>query len=215
MAKGVVVSVNVGKPQPLPYKKKVVQSGIFKAPQDGPVFLAKINFEGDEQADIVHHGGEDKAVCVYIADHFPVWEKKFNRTFEPGAFGENITLSGLTEADIHIGDVFQMGEAVVQVSQPREPCYKIAARYELDRFPADIIETGYTGFYMRVLKEGFVQKNDRFILLEKGEKQLSILYLNQIRYHDKTNYAAMAEILSVEALAEAWRKPFRKLLYQQ
>ncbi|WP_018663134.1 MOSC domain-containing protein [Heyndrickxia acidiproducens] len=215
MASGVVVSLNIGKPKELPYKQKVVQSGIFKTPQEGPVFLAKENFDGDGQADLVHHGGEDKAVCVYVSDHFPEWGKKFNRTFEPGAFGENITLAGLTEADIHIGDVFQMGDAVVQVSQPRQPCFKIAARYGLDSFPADIMETGWSGFYMRVLKEGYVRKRDRLILLEKGEKQLSILHVNKVRYHDKTNVAAIEEILSVEALAEAWRKPFRKLLLQE
>nr|WP_235801173.1 MOSC domain-containing protein [Heyndrickxia coagulans] len=137
--------------------------------------------------------------------------EKFNRTFEPGAFGENITLSGCSEADIHIGDVFQMGEAIVQVSQPREPCYKIAAKHGLDSFPADIVETGWSGFYMRVLEEGFVRKNDSFILLEKGEKQLSILHINKIRYHDRTNFDAIEEILSVKALAGDWQKAFRKL----
>jgi len=211
MADGVVVSVNTGKPKALAYKQKVVQSGIFKIPQEGPVYLAKENFEGDKQADLVHHGGADKAVCVYVGDHFPVWGEKFNRTFEPGAFGENITLSGCSEADIHIGDVFRMGEAIVQVSQPREPCYKIAAKHGLDSFPADIVETGWSGFYMRVLEEGFVRKNDSFILLEKGEKQLSVLHINKIRYHDRTNFDAIEEILSVKALAGDWQKAFRKL----
>lgn len=99
----------------------------------------------------------------------------------------------------------------MQVSQPREPCYKIAAKHGLDSFPADIVETGWSGFYMRVLEEGFVRKNDSFILLEKGEKQLSILHINNIRYHDRTNFDAIEEILSVKVLASDWQKPFRKL----
>jgi MOSC domain-containing protein YiiM len=120
---GKVISINVGQVQNFSYGNKKVKSGIYKHPVNNPVFVNTLNIEGDQQADLIHHGGKDKAVCVYCFEHYPFWEKLWNRTLTPGTFGENLTMAGTTEETVCIGDIFQIGEALLQVSVPRQPCY--------------------------------------------------------------------------------------------
>jgi MOSC domain-containing protein YiiM len=118
-----VISVNIGSVQSGVYKGKEATSGIGKSKVDRAVFLTELGLTGDEQADLVHHGGPDKAICVYSFDHYPHWENVLNRSLSFGAFGENFTVQHLNEGDVHIGDIFQIGTAVVQISQPRVPCW--------------------------------------------------------------------------------------------
>ncbi len=130
-----IVSLNVGKPKVMNNNGKEVLSGIYKTPVDKLLYLSKLNFEGDQQADLVHHGGVDKAICVYPFEHYSYWEKDLNLTLNYGAFGENLTVKGMTEDRVHIGDIFQLGSAIVQVSQPRQPCFKLAKRYNIKDLP--------------------------------------------------------------------------------
>ncbi|MEF2964219.1 MOSC domain-containing protein [Paenibacillus sp. M1] len=207
-----VVSMNTGKPRPLQYNKKEVSSGIFKSPVNGPLFLSLLNLDGDGQADLVHHGGRDKAVCVYCYEHYPYWEEQLHRRLESGAFGENLTIRGITEQEVRIGDTFQFGEAVVQVSQPRQPCYKISARYGVPDMQLKVQETGFTGFYFRVLKEGNVSKSDSLILISHHPKAVTIADANRVMFGKDVPAEEIQKILDVDALSESWRDTLSKRL---
>lgn len=207
-----VVSLNIGKLTNLTYNGKTENTGLFKSGVSEPIFLTKTGFVGDEQADLVHHGGEDKAVCAYPAEHYPYWENIFQNQLSDAAFGENLTIEGLPEKDVHIGDIFQIGEAVVQVTQPRQPCYKLIGRYGIHDLLVQMQDKSYTGYYFRVLKEGMVSVNDEVKLLEKDPAQVSIDFANEIMHHDRKNQEGMKRILAVDALSSSWRKTFTKRL---
>ena len=201
-----IISINVGKPKILNMDGRPIATGIDKTPVEGPIAVGKLNLAGDGQADLVHHGGEDKAICAYPSDHFPYWEQQYGRPFAAGAFGENWTLAGLTEDDACLGDIYAAGTALVQVSQPRQPCFKLAARHQLPDLPKAVCQTGKSGFYFRVLQEGVVEPGAPLILMERGAGALSIAYINRISYHDRGNVAAMAQIARHPALSASWRK---------
>lgn len=199
-----MISINVGKPKTLGYRERKELSGIYKEPIKAPAFLSFLNLEGDKQADLKHHGGVDKAVCGYCYDHYSFWKQKLNIAMPPGFFGENLTIKGLTEDIVAIGDIFKLGDALLQVSQPRIPCYKTSAKSGIDDLQQQMIETGFTGFYFRVLKEGRVSPHDDFILIEKASNSLSIQYLNSIFYNGRDHQEAVAKIKSLKALAPRW-----------
>ena len=157
-----VVSVNVGTPAPLPGTEGAVISGIVKTPVAGRVAVAPTNLAGDGQADLTVHGGPDKAVYAYPHEHYARWAAELSRDdLEPGRFfGENITTEGLDEDDVHIGDRFRVGTALLEVSQPRVPCYKLAIRMGDGAFARPFLASGRTGFYLRVVEEGDVAAGD-------------------------------------------------------
>lgn len=171
-----LLSLNIGLPKEVTYGGKVIHTGINKKQVKEPVYLSFVKFNGDGQADLVYHGGVDKAVCVYTGDHYPYWEKELNQDLVYGAFGENITVSDMREEDVCIGDTFQIGEAVVQVTQPRQPCFKLAKKYNMPKLPLYFQETGYTGFYFRVLKEGWVSSVDTLKRLQSDPKGVSVAF---------------------------------------
>ncbi|MFD3196858.1 MOSC domain-containing protein [Bacillus sp. LR_5] len=205
-----VLSLNLGKPQTLEYDGKKIETGIMKQPADSAVMLYRENFEGDGQADLVNHGGADKAVCVYPAEHYPFWRELLSRPLPSAAFGENLTVAGLTEENVCIGDVFKLDEAVVQVSQPRQPCVKLAKKLGVKEMVLKVQQTGYTGFYFRVLEEGRVAPGAKLELLSKGEKDISVQFANRINYHDAKNLAVIERILSEDTLSESWIASFMK-----
>ncbi|MCZ0755902.1 MOSC domain-containing protein [Anoxybacillus sp. J5B_2022] len=209
-----IVSLNVGQPKTVVMEEMEVTTGIYKQPVATPLWLTKTNFLGDGQADLIHHGGLDKAICAYPSEHFIAWERLYGRPFMAGSFGENTTLSGLLEEDVCVGDIFEVGTAVIQVSQPRQPCFKLAKRHGLNDLPLKVQETGYTGFYFRVLQEGSVQRGDSFTLIERSARPFSIRYINHIYYVEKTNKEAMSEIIAEPALSEDWRRSFLKRMEQ-
>lgn len=157
-----IVSLQVGQPKTLLIEESADSqrswtTGYFKAGVMGSVWLGSVNLEGDGQADLVHHGGLNKAICVYSAEHYPFWHHELNHLdMQHGAFGENFTLVGLTEDDVSIGDIWKVGEALVEVSQPRQPCWKLARRWKMKHLPLRVQQTGRTGWYLRVLREGFI-----------------------------------------------------------
>ncbi|MBU9711417.1 MOSC domain-containing protein [Evansella tamaricis] len=204
-----IIAVNVGKPQLLENFGQTITSAINKETVEGDVFLSRYNLDGDEQADKKHHGGEDKAICVYPFDHYPFWEEELGIKLTPGAFGENLTVKGLVENAVCLGDVFKWGEAVVQVSQPRMPCHKVAKRFGIAELPQRIIETGFTGFYMRVLKEGMVSSTEPLQFIKRFS-EIPISFVNSVFYQDQYNEKAVMEILEVEELAFSWRKMLEK-----
>ncbi|HDR7287710.1 MOSC domain-containing protein [Bacillus cereus] len=205
-----LLSLNIGLPKEVTYGGKVIHTGINKKQVKEPVYLSFVKFNGDGQADLVHHGGVDKAVCVYTGDHYPYWEKELNQDLVYGAFGENITVSDMREEDVCIGDTFQIGEAVVQVTQPRQPCFKLAKKYNMPKLPLYFQETGYTGFYFRVLKEGWVSSVDTLKRLQSDPKGVSVAFANRIMHKEKQNIEGIKRILEVNALSSSWRKSFEK-----
>ncbi|PFM95150.1 MOSC domain-containing protein, partial [Bacillus thuringiensis] len=205
-----LLSLNIGLPKEVIYGGKVIHTGINKKQVKEPVYLSFVKFNGDGQADLVHHGGVDKAVCVYTGDHYPYWEKELNQDLVYGAFGENITVSGMREEDVCIGDTFELGEAIVQVTQPRQPCFKLAKKYNIPKLPLYFQETGYTGFYFRVLKEGWVSSVDTLKSLQSDPKGVSIAFANRIMHKEKQNIEGVKRILEVNALSSSWRKSFEK-----
>jgi len=176
-----IVSLNVALPQVQRYGREEVRTGGAKKPV--PRALLRFEgFDGDGQADKVNHGGVDKAVCVYPFDHYAHWEKVFGRRLDPGAFSENLTVSGAVETGVCIGDVFRAGEAVLQVSQPRTPCSKLAGKNGQRLLPKWVGRTGYTGFYMRVLSEGLVSEGNPFERIENHPDLIAVADVNDVIY---------------------------------
>lgn len=207
-----VVSLNLGLPVEMAHGSKEVLTGIVKRPSADEHFLSFTGLEGDGQGDTVNHGGPDKAVCVYFENHFAYWSEQYGKPFEPGAFGENLTVSDWTEDDLRIGDVVQIGEAIVQVSQPRQPCYKLGLRHDLPGLPQSVQQTGFTGFYFRVLKEGVIRAGTELKLVERHPADKSIAEANRLMYADKENIRGLRELLAVKELSDSWQKQLGKRL---
>ncbi len=208
----IVESLNIGLPKKEKFNGKEVLTGICKMPVTGQVNLNKLGFEDDEVADLKHHGGNDKAVCVYSTDHYGYWEKILGIKLPPAAFGENLSISNLREDDVCIGDIFQIGTALVQISQPRQPSNTLALRYGRNDMLKLVIDCGYTGFYLRVLKEGIVERGSYLSLKERNHPHITVSFANHVYHHDKKNCEAIKEVLAVQALSVSWRQSFLKLL---
>ena len=211
MMEMIIESLNIGKPMKEIFQDKEVTTGICKKPVSGPLNLKKLGFEGNGVADSKHHGGYDKAVCVYSTDHYPYWEKVLGIKLPVAAFGENLSVSNLHEDSVCIGDIFQVGTAIVQISQPRQPCRTLAARYGRSDLVKMVVDTGRTGFYFKVLREGMVEREDELILMERNSDNITISFANRILHHDKKNREGIDKVLAVTALSESWRKSFHKL----
>jgi MOSC domain-containing protein YiiM len=211
MKEMIVESLNVGLPRKEIFHGKEVRTGICKNPVSEPQYLEKLGFKGNGVADLKHHGGPDKAVCVYSLEHYPYWEKVLGIKLFPAAFGENLSVSNLHEDYICIGDVFQLGTAVVQVSQPRQPCRTLAARYGRNDMIKLVVESGRTGFYFRVMEEGTVEKGDTLILRERDAHNITISFASRIYHHDRINYEGIEKVLAVPALSASWQQSFQKM----
>lgn len=185
------------------------RTGIFKEPVRGAIYLGKTNLDGDGQADLRHHGGPDKAVCVYPTSRYPYWRERLDRELPFGAFGENFSLEGTDEEEVCIGDVFCVGEARVQVSQPRSPCWKLARRWKEMQLAVWFQKTGYTGWYLRVLDEGYVAAGQTLTLDVRPYPQWTVMRANEIRYHQKNDKELAASLADCEALGVSWQKKLR------
>jgi MOSC domain-containing protein YiiM len=191
-------------------------SAIAKTACDGPVFLGEINFEGDDQADRRVHGGADKAVCVYPEAHYARWWAETNwperlgpDSFGFGAFGENLTVTGATEDDTCLGDVLRIGEALVEVSQPRSPCWKLGRRWSYPELTARTRDSDRTGWYVRVLETGVVAPGSRIERLERPYPEWTITEVNRVHIHERHDLAAAARLAACPALAAPWSATLR------
>ncbi len=210
-----VDSIQVGMPQTIPGDKPWT-SGFLKQPITGPVWLGLTNLKGDGQDDVVHHGGPHKAVCVYPAAHYPYWHQTLDLpNLRGGDFGENLTIRELTERDFCIGDVCTVGDAVVQVSQPRQPCWKLARRWQIKDLAFQVQQTGRTGWYFRVLSEGMVAPGQSLEVAENPHPQWSIAVANEIMHHDKKNLQMAAQLASLPELSPSWRETLIKRINQK
>jgi MOSC domain-containing protein YiiM len=207
-----VLSLNVGRAGTVPWRGRAVASAIDKRPVAGRLALSATGLEGDEQADLRVHGGPDKAVCCYPSEHFPRWAALLGRdAMPPGAFGENLTLAGVTEPDVHIGDICTLGDAVVQVSQPRGPCFKLAARWGAKALTREMAYDMVAGFYLRVLQPGAVGAGDVLELTER-RSAVSVAEVLRVTYRDRHDPQALERVVAVEELADQWRTSLARLL---
>ncbi|HAG00480.1 MULTISPECIES: MOSC domain-containing protein [Paenibacillus] len=207
-----IVSLNVGKPVTVDYEGKALTTGIYKQPVQGPVFLSNVNFEGDGQADLVNHGGPDKAVCAYPYEHYPYWRRSLGKDMQYASFGENLTLQGLLEDQVCIGDVFRIGEAVLQVSQPRYPCFKLSHKHGVKDMPARVLNTGYSGFYFRVLEEGEVSADSPVTRLDRRSSGVTVREVLRVMKEGRKDEEALSRMLELEELAASLKGQFAKSL---
>ena len=185
---------------------KTWETGFKKVPVQSPQWLAYGGFRGDAQADRINHGGVDKALCVYPIEHYPHWQDLLKRELPSGSFGENLTTEGLIETGVCVGDIFTIGEAKVQISQPRQPCWKLARRWQRKDLSALVERTGKTGFYFRVLEHGSVENGDSFTLAERPFPDWTVALCNEIMHHQKKDVDASRQLASeCTALAGSWK----------
>jgi MOSC domain-containing protein YiiM len=190
-------------------------SGFYKAPVEGPRRVGAINLDGDGQADLVNHGGPDKAICAYSADHYEFWRGNLDNPDLPfGAFGENFTIGGLTEIDVCIGDTWRFPDLEVQVSQPRQPCWKLARHWRTKDLADRVVKNGRTGWYFRVLAEGVVSSGQPLTLVDRPFPDWTITRVNQLIHHDKHNLPVLAELAAIPLLSFAIRDWLAKRLEQ-
>ncbi|MBC6974632.1 MOSC domain-containing protein [Bacillus sp. Xin] len=201
-----LIHFSTGKPKQMQYgENKEMTTGICKVLTE-ETFLSKDGFRGDGVADLRFHGGPDRAVCVYPHEHYALWEQEFQAVLPPSTFGENITVTNMLERDVFIGDTYQLGEAIIQVTQGRVPCSTISKRLGIPGILPRIVETGYTGYLCRVLQEGVVRKDSKITLLEHHPNNVSILFSNEIYFHRRKDIEGIEKILAVPELADVWRE---------
>ena len=170
-----LLSIQAGRPQEVAAGREIVITSIFKKPVAGPVRVGQFNIEGDQQADLTVHGGENKAVYFYASEHYPAWKRELpDVEFPYGAFGENFTVEGLLESEVAIGDRLEIGTAVFEVSQPRMPCYKLGVRFNRLDMVKRFHRSGRSGFYARVIREGVVQAGDAIRRLPSAGQRITI-----------------------------------------
>lgn len=166
-----VLSVNISKPTIIVWNKKEIATGIYKKPVDHPIFLETDNVRDDTVSDRTVHGGIQKACYLYSADYYDYWKSLYpDLDWSYGMFGENITISGIDEANLRIDAKYQLGEAIVAISQPRQPCYKLGIKFGNPKVLKDFILFGHPGTYVRIVKPGAVKKGDRLELIEPSNK---------------------------------------------
>jgi MOSC domain-containing protein YiiM len=207
---GFISSIQIGRARELTDANgKVWRSAIVKTPVVAPVQVDGTHIVGDEQADRVHHGGPDKAVLAYSAEHFPAWKIEFQEfelaTELNGAFGENLTIEGLTEVEVCIGDVYAVGSAELQVSQPRQPCWKLSRLWKLPKLAVRVQQTGRTGWYFRVVEVGQIRSGDALLLKSRPfpewtvEKAYSVMHAKPRSSHNDRLLAGCP------ALSDSWK----------
>lgn len=177
-----IISTNIGESRTILWNSREVKTGIFKFSVDEPIFLDTEDVENDHVIDRRYHGGVDKACYLYSANHYKYWQKLYPELEMPwGMFGENLTVEGLDESNINIGDVFKIGDSIVQATQPRQPCFKLEFRFGDKKIVRKFVESGYSGVYVRVLKKGTVKAGDSILPLEK-QRSLSIKKVFELLY---------------------------------
>jgi ferredoxin-NADP reductase/MOSC domain-containing protein YiiM len=209
----VLVSVNVGMPKDVPWHGKTVYTGVWKHQVDGPQMVRRLNIDGDGQGDLNGHGGEQRAVLVYQIDSYGYWQRQFGRDdFVYGMFGENLTVDGLPDAEVCIGDRYRIGEAEFEVTQPRVTCYRVGMRLGKPELPALLVSHHRPGFYMRVIAEGHIQSGDAIVKTRTGPGALSVADTDALLYLPGHDRAQLQTALKIPALSPGWQGSFRDLL---
>jgi len=213
---GKVISVNVGQPRLVEWRGQKVRTAIWKSPVEGRVMARRLNLDGDGQADLIGHGGENRAIMIYQIESYQYWQHLLgDEQYEMGWFGENLTVEGLADSEVCIGDRFRIGEAVVEVSQPRVTCYRLGIRTGRPEMPSLVVQHGRPGFYVRVLQEGTIGASDPIELLSSNQCRMSVASIDQLLYLGRHPADELERALSIDALSEGWKGSFRELLSAQ
>jgi ferredoxin-NADP reductase/MOSC domain-containing protein YiiM/ferredoxin len=210
---GVLLSVNVGLPRDVLWQGKTVFTGVFKDPVSGPRRVRTLNVDGDGQGDLGGHGGEQRAVFVYQIDSYRYWERELGRSdLVHGQFGENLTIDGLSDDEVCIGDRYRIGTAVFEVTQPRVTCYRVGIRMSDPRIPALLVSHHRPGFYFRVLEEGEVQAGDEIVKLAAGPERMTVAEIDALLYLPGHPRQQLLRALRIPALSPGWQGSFRALV---
>lgn len=209
-----VISVNVSQPKQIVHDGTVTSTGIFKEPVTGRRRVRKLGIDGDGQADLTAHGGPDQAVYAYPVEHYGYWKTELGRDQMPyGQFGENLSIEGIDESTALVGDVLQVGNAVLQVTHPRLPCYKLGIRMGAGaNFPRRFQRSGRVGFYLRVLTEGDIAAGDGIELVDRDERSVSIAEFLRVYASKARSRSAVVRVLSSTGLSEGWRSYLQGML---
>jgi ferredoxin-NADP reductase/MOSC domain-containing protein YiiM len=208
-----LVSVNVGLPRDIEWRGRTVHTGIWKNPMAGRCRVGRLNLDGDGQGDLAGHGGEQRAVFVYQMESYRYWQEQLKRTnFVHGQFGENFTIEGFEDDAVCIGDRYQIGSAVFEVSQPRVTCYRVGIRMDEPRMAALLTSTGRPGFYFRVLQEGEVGAGDEIVKVGEAEERMTVREINALLYSPDHARDRLERALRIQALSPGWRASFQALL---
>ena len=176
-----VISTNIAKPRTVLWRGREIQTGIYKEPTETPIFLGKEDVKNDSVIDRKHHGGEYKACYLFGADYYEDWKMKYpHLDWDWGMFGENLTVTDLKETELKIGAIYQLGEALVQVTEPRQPCYKLGIKFDDQDVILKFLEYAHPGTYIRILEEGKVTKGDRLLLKKDGPNSLTVAQYNTL-----------------------------------
>lgn len=196
-----------GDPSVRQLTQRVWTTGFYKTPVAGKVPVSALGLAGDEVADTRHHGGPDKALLCYAASHYARWADECpDLPLAAGGFGENLTLAGAEESDVCIGDLFRLGSCQVQISQPRQPCWKISRRWGVKTLTKRVAQTGRTGWYLRVLTAGAISKGQRFELIERPHPNWSVARANDVMFGREIDRLAVIELMQLSPLAESWKR---------
>ena len=208
-----ILSTNIAKPTSIIWNGKELTTGIYKKPTNNSIYLGKEGVKDDEVSDKKVHGGIFKACYIFSDEHYAYWKNKYpNLDWDYGMFGENLTVSGLNEKNINIGDIYEIGDALVQITQPREPCFKFGIKFGTQKALKEFIEYGFPGTYVRILKEGFVKKGDTFKLVEQAKNSLTTWQLFDLLFSKNKNEALIKLAIENEALPLRKREKIKKLI---
>ena len=208
-----LISVNIGLPRVIMNNGEPITTGIFKEPVAGRVMLRTLNLDGDRQADLSVHGGASKAAYAYPSEHYEYWKQEFPEMKLPwGMFGENFTTAGLFEIELNIGDKFEVGSAVVMVTEPRLPCYKLGIKFGRADIVRKFLASERTGFYFAVLQEGEVGVGDQIKLVERSKHSVKTNDITRLYTREKHNVGLLRRAIEVEALPEGWKSYFQHRL---
>lgn len=205
-----IISTNIGEARTVLWHGKEVKTGIYKFSVDEPIFLETEDVKNDNVIDRRYHGGADKACYLYSADHYEYWKDLYPKLEMPwGIFGENLTVKGLHEAEINIGDIFKIGEAIVQATQPRQPCFKLDIRFDASGLVKQFIDSGFPGVYVRVLENGHVKTGNLMKLVET-KNSISVQKIFELLYATEFQKEAVQTAVNDPFLAESCRKDLLK-----
>jgi len=208
-----IISTNIAKPQFVTINGEQQQTGIFKKPTNQAIYLDKEEVKGDEISNRQVHGGEFKACYLFSADHYPYWENLYpNFDWHYGMLGENLTVEGLDETQLHVGDIYKLGSALIQVTQPREPCTTFAAKMGTTDIMAQFIAHGKPGTYVRILQQGYVNVSDTMELVEKAKNSVSIANFFKLLFEREKNQEHLKRIVESESIPLKKRKKLARLL---
>jgi ferredoxin-NADP reductase/MOSC domain-containing protein YiiM len=213
MSAGRLLSLNVGLPKDVAWQGHTVHTGVWKSPVDGARMVRRLNIDGDGQGDLGGHGGEMRAVLVYQQESYEHWQKHLNRDrLEFGAFGENFTVDGLPDHEVHIGDRYRIGEAEFEVTQPRVTCFRVGVRLGEPAMPSLLVAHKRPGFYLRVITEGHVASGEEIVRTRVGEHALSVAAIDGLLYLPHRDLETLRKAVTIEALSPGWQQSFRDML---